>query len=107
MDQTERLDNAKRVSIVSALFALVGFFLSLSIWMIMLSAWPAWWLYLITIALAVGSFVAGYKARRDLIDLGVYQHSNFYQGTAVISLGCSPTALLLLLVLALFVASTY
>ena len=67
-----------------------------SVMIVSISTWVALWVYLIIAALAVASFVLGYIARRDLIDLGVYKQSNFYQGAAVISLGCSPFTLLML-----------
>jgi hypothetical protein len=103
MNQTERLDKAKCFSVICAFLAVVASFLSLMILFIYLSAWPPWWLYIITVASGVYGFVVGYKARSDLIDLGVYKHSNVYQGTAVISLGCSSIALLIL-ALGLFMA---
>ena len=96
MNQTERLDRAKVYSVLSALLAIVGFLSALGVFISLLSTWVALWVYLIIAALAVASFVTGYIARRDLIDLGVYKHSNFYQGAAVISLGCSPLTLLIL-----------
>ena len=97
MSQTERLDHAKVYSVFSSLLAIVAFVLSLGILIILLSAWPEWWLYILIAVSAVASLVIGYKARRDLIDSGVYKHSNFYQGLAVISFGCSPLALLMLI----------
>lgn len=106
MNQTERLDHAIVQSVVSSLLAIVAFLTALVSWIILLSAWPEWWLYVLIVASAVTSLVTGYKARRFLIDVGVYKHSNFYQGLALISFGCSSLALLAI-ILVFFVALSY
>lgn len=95
MNQTEGLADAKVNSVVGALLAIVAFFSSLGVFISLWSIWVEWWVYLIVATIAVASFIIGYIARRNLIQLGVYKHSNFYQGTAVISLGCGPLTLLI------------
>jgi hypothetical protein len=96
MNQTEGLAGAKVNSVVGALLAIVAFFSSLGVFISLWSIWVEWWVYLIVATIAVAGFILGYIARRHLIQFGVYNHSNFYQGTAAISLGCSTLALLIL-----------
>ena len=72
----------------------MAFFSSLGVFISLLSIWVEWWVYITVAAIAAISFVLAYMARRDLKDLGGY--SPFYQGAAVISLGCSPLTLLIL-----------
>ena len=95
MNQTEGLADAKVNSVVGALLAIVAFFSSPGVFISLWSIWVEWWVYLIVATIAVASFIIGYIAGRNLIQFGVYKHSNFYQGTAVISLGCGPLTLLI------------
>lgn len=94
MNQSERFDRARAYSVFGLLLAVMAFFSSLGVFISLWSIWVEWWVYILIAAIAAVSFVLGYIARRDLRDLGGY--SPFYQGAAVISLGCSPLTLLLL-----------
>ena len=94
MSQTKRLDHARVYSVFGLLLAIMAFFSSLGVFISLLSMWVEWWVYIMIAVIAAISFVLGYMARRDLKDLGGY--SPFYQGAAVISLGCSPLTLLIL-----------
>ena len=86
MSQTKRLDHARAYGVFGLLLAIMAFFSSLGVFISLLSMWVEWWVYIMV--------AVGYMARRDLKDLGGY--SPFYQGAAVISLGCSPLTLLIL-----------